>query len=70
MDLSTLTALTRVALIAFLLPLTYRWHYRTVGPFISVSLGCFLTDITRAKRESPATALVIATIVATVPLLV
>ena len=31
MDLSTLTALTRVALIAFLLPLTYRWHYRTVG---------------------------------------
>ena len=31
MDLSTLTALTWVALIAFLLPLTYRWHYRTVG---------------------------------------
>ena len=56
---------------AFLLPHVYRCLYRTAGPIISVSLGCFLTDITRTDKESPAMTLVIATtIVATVSLLV
>jgi len=56
---------------AFLLPHVYRCLYRTAGPIISVSLGCFLTDITHTDKESPAMTLVIATtIVATVSLLV